>query len=142
MMLPDFKIWLGALCMYYSKPDWPTERVTADVYRDVRNIPQEHLEAIGQYIRCTYEYWPRSLSSAMHKAHAQVLADINRAEKEKTEAQLRQQRPDPSPQDKAQSQRRCRELLEGLATGLKPPWAGQKRAECGYPGAGPYHRGK
>jgi len=142
MMLPNFKTWLGALCMYYSKPDWPTEEIIAAAYRDVRHIPQEHLEDIGQYIRCNYEYWPRSLSSAMHKAHAQVLADITMAEKREREAQLQQQRPETTPEEKAQSQSRCRELLRGLATGVRPPWAGQPRRECGYPGPDAYHRGR
>lgn len=142
MMRPTFERWLGALCMFYTRPNWPTEENVQAAFSDVKHMDGQALEFMGRFIRSEYEEWPRSISAAMRKAYAaweRDQAEQDRAKKRGVDGALWRPLTDEEAREQA---RRCRDIIRLAGTGCRPPWAGQPRSEAGYPGHEPYGRGQ
>lgn len=138
MMIPEFKRWIGQLCMFYTRPNWPTDENVADAFKDVRHMDGQALEFIGSFIRSKYDEWPRSISAAMNKGYE--LWQMQQAEAAKKREQQSLVYVPPTAEEAAHRQRMCRELMESLRTGSRPPWAGEQRRECCQPTTDSYHR--
>lgn len=136
MMLPEFERFVNGLCEYYQEEKWPTDDNIAAAFRDVKGLPGSGLDAIASHIRTHNRYFPTGLSAAMHKAYAAVAVELRQAQARAEEQSVTL----PTPEEQAQSRRKCQELLRGLATGVRPPWAGQPRKDCGIPGPDSYRR--
>lgn len=119
MMLPPFERWLGELCMYYTRPNWPTDENVAAAFRDVKHMDAEALEFIGSYIRTNCEEWPKSLSAVMVKGYAawrvQQIEEQRINEREKSITL-------PTPEQWALHKSRLEDVMRALRTGVKPPW--------------------
>lgn len=136
MMLHDFELFVAELCEFYQEEKWPTDSNIKTAFRDVKGIPKTALEAIGSFIRTNNRYFPTGISAVMHKAHAAVAVELRQAQAKAEEKPVLM----PTPEEQAKSTRKCQELLRGLATGIRPPWAGKPRTECGFPGPDSYRR--
>jgi hypothetical protein len=142
MMLPTFERWLAALCLFYSQPNWPTEENVQAAYRDVKHMDSQALDSIGGFIRTEYDFFPRSLSKAMHKAYAewqkQQAEERRKADQDSKAVQWTPK----TPEEAARSVARCQEIMHALRTGKRPPWAGEPRDEAGVTGPDSYQRGR
>lgn len=140
MMIPEFKRWLGEMCMFYTRPNWPTEENVTQAFRDVRHMDGQALEFLGTYIRTKYEEWPKSISAVMVKGYE--LWQIQQAEEAKRREREASTYVPPTPEQAARRQAKCREIMESLRTGVRPPWAGEPRRNCCAPDTDSYHRGR
>ncbi len=140
MMIPEFKRWIGELCMFYTRPNWPTEENVSAAFRDVRHMDGQALEYIGSFIRSKYDEWPRSISAAMNKGYE--LWQVQQAEEAKRKERESPGYVPPTPEEAARNQQRCRDILDHIRAGTRPPWAGQPRAGCCQPTSDSYHRGR
>lgn len=132
MMLPQFKRWLGQLCLFYTRPNWPTEENVADAFRDVKYMDDEALEFIGSYIRTRCEEWPKSISAVMVKGYDAW--KIHQAEVKKAEERLRLEREAstvPTPEQWERHKSRLKDVLAALSTGVRPNWMKQRQDVSG-----------
>lgn len=128
MMLPEFEQWLGEMCMFYTRPNWPTDENVALAYRDVRHMDGQALEYLGSYVRSRYEEWPKSISAVMVKGYEQW--QLKQAEEQKRIEREASTYIPPTPEQAAHRQRMCRQVMEALQSGTRPPWAGESRNTC------------
>lgn len=128
MMLPTFERWLGRLCLFYTRPNWPTEENVADAFRDVRHMDGAALEFIGSYIRSNWGEWPKSISEAMVKGYKAW--KIKEAEEQALLAAAKDQPTvilNPTPEQWERHNRRLQDVMAALRTGVRPPWMAQSQ---------------
>lgn len=127
MMKPEFAAFIHKLFVHYGMNDPKAERMdsTFEMVKHM-SVNGEALEAMSARIRSMHDDPPRNLSKAILEAYEAVRPRAGQqADPDKPAPYV-----PPTPEQAAHRQNMCRQIREALASGVRPPFAGEPRSTC------------
>lgn len=132
MMKPEFAAFVHRLCVHFDRKDPVAERMDT-LFKAVSgmSVDKKRLDAMHGWFVSAFDELPRNLSKAMWDAHSatRIITPTQGGQEEQGPSDPVSWSP-PDPELAAKNQQRCREIMEALRTGIRPPWAGEPRAAC------------